>query len=287
MTSSPQPPILIAVAPNGARRTHADHPELPVTAQETAAVAARCADAGASLLHLHVRGGDQGHILDAQAYLDATAAVRRAVGDRMIVQITTEAVGRYQPEEQMAVVRAVRPEAVSVAVRELIPDAAHESAAAAFLAELARQDVLVQHIVYSPTEVIRLRSLIAHGVVPDDRPAFPLFVLGRYSAGQLSDPADLLPFLAAWGDAGPWAMCAFGPREAACCALAASLGGHVRVGFENNLWRPDGGVAAHNADLVALAAQAGAVCGRSPASAEAARALLRASPAATASPSGD
>lgn len=270
-----QPPLIIAVAPNGARRTRADHPGIPVTAAETAAVAAECAEAGACLLHLHVRDADQGHILDADAYKDAIAAVRAEVGERMILQITTEAVGRYQPEEQMAVVRAVRPEAVSVAVRELIPDPGHETAAAAFLAELAGAGVLVQPIVYSAAEVVRLRSLIARGVVPDDRPAFPLFVLGRYSAGQVSAPRDLLPFIAAWGDAGPWAMCAFGPREAACCALAASLGGHVRVGFENNLWRPDGGVAARNADLVAFAAQAGAVCGRPPASAEAARGLLR------------
>lgn len=282
-----QPPLIIAVAPNGARRKQADHPAIPVTPAETAATAALCADAGASLLHLHVRDKAEGHILDAEAYTEAIAAVRKAVGDRMIVQITTEAVGRYGPDEQMAVVRAVRPEAVSVAVRELIPDPSHETAAASFLAELARQDVLVQHIVYSGAEVIRLRSLIARGVVPDDRPAFPLFVLGRYSAGQVSEPKDLLPFYSAWGSAGPWAMCAFGPREAACCALAASLGGHVRVGFENNLWRPDGGVAAHNAELVAFAAQAGAVCGRPPADADSARDLLRPAQKAPEDPSED
>ncbi|MGC2855771.1 3-keto-5-aminohexanoate cleavage protein [Novispirillum sp. DQ9] len=282
-----QPPLIIAVAPNGARRRQADHPALPVTAAETAATAALCADAGASLLHLHVRDRAEAHVLDAEAYREAIAAVRKAVGDRLIVQITTEAVGRYTAAEQMAVVRAVRPEAVSVAVRELIPDAAQEAEAARFLAELAADEVLVQHIVYSAEEVIRLRDLIARGVVPDDRPAFPLFVLGRYSAGQTSDPADLLPFLAAWGDAGPWAMCAFGAREAACCALAASLGGHVRVGFENNLWRPDGGTAAHNAELVAYAAQAGALCGRVPATAEAARDLLRPKPGGPAEASGD
>ncbi|MFA7429022.1 MAG: 3-keto-5-aminohexanoate cleavage protein [Rhodospirillaceae bacterium] len=271
---TPAAPLIIAVAPNGARRRQTDHPAIPVTPAETAATAALCADAGASLLHLHVRDREENHILDAEAYRDAIAAVRKAVGDRMIVQITTEAVGRYGPDEQMAVVRAVRPEAVSVALRELIPTPEHESAAAAFLAELAREDVLVQHIVYAAEEVTHLRGLVRRGVVPDDRPSFPLFVLGRYSAGQVSSPADLLPFVAAWDDAGPWAMCAFGGREAACAAIAASLGGHVRVGFENNLWLPDGRVAAHNADLVVLAAQAGALAGRAPATAQAARSLL-------------
>lgn len=36
-------------------------------------------------------------------------------------------------------------------------------------------------------------------------------------------------------------------------ALAARKGGHARVGFENNLWRPDGKLAASNAELVGLA----------------------------------
>lgn len=280
-------PLIIAVAPNGARRRQVDHPAIPVTAAETAATAALCADAGASLLHLHVRDRNENHILDADAYLDAIAAVRKAVGSRMIVQITTEAVGHYSQAEQMAVVRAVRPEAVSVALRELIQTPEDEPEAAAFLAELASDGVMVQHIVYTPSEVTHLRGLMRRGVVPDDRPPFPLFVLGRYSAGQVSSPADLLPFIHAWGDAGPWAMCAFGGREAACAAVAAGLGGHVRVGFENNLWLPDGGVAAHNADLVVLAAQAGALAGRAPATAEDARALLYPSTATPSSAQGD
>ncbi|WP_352911906.1 3-keto-5-aminohexanoate cleavage protein [Mesorhizobium sp. M0923] len=47
--------------------------------------------------------------------------------------------------------------------------------------------------------------------------------------------ADLLPFLE---ESKPrfahWSVCAFGAREAACVTAAALLGGHVRVGFENN-----------------------------------------------------
>jgi uncharacterized protein (DUF849 family) len=83
-----------------------------------------------------------------------------------------------------------------------------------------------------------------------------LYVLGRYSAGQTSVPRDLLPFLA---DGLPrfrsWMMCAFGRHEAACAAAAALLGGHVRVGFENNLLLPDGATAPSNAALIAACAQ--------------------------------
>ncbi len=47
-----------------------------------------------------------------------------------------------------------------------------------------------------------------------------------------------------------WTVCAFGRHEAACVTVAALLGGHVRVGFENNLWLPEGTAAGSNADLV-------------------------------------
>ena len=61
----------------------------------------------------------------------------------------------------------------------------------------------------------------------------------------------MLPFLAAHDADCPWALCAFGRREGACVLTAAGLGGHVRVGFENNLRLADGRLAASNAELVA------------------------------------
>jgi 3-keto-5-aminohexanoate cleavage enzyme len=60
-------PLVVMVAPNGARRTKADHAKLPITPAEIAAEAARCAEAGASILHLHVRADDGGHTLDPTA----------------------------------------------------------------------------------------------------------------------------------------------------------------------------------------------------------------------------
>jgi uncharacterized protein (DUF849 family) len=53
-----------------------------------------------------------------------------------------------------------------------------------------------------------------------------------------------------------WTVCAFGKRETACVTAAALLGGHARVGFENNLALPNGARAASNAELVGVAAQA-------------------------------
>lgn len=260
--------VAIAVAPNGGRRTKADHPALPMTAAELAEAAAQCAEAGASMIHVHVRDRAGRHVLDAETYGDVIRAIRSAVGDRLVLQITSEALGQYGRADQMAAVRAVRPEAVSLALRELAPTPEAEPEFLAFLGELRRQQIIPQIILYDPAEAVRLADLRARGLLPfEDVPV--LYVLGRYTVDQTSRPRDLLPFL---GEGQPrfahWMICAFGRHEVACVTAAALLGGHARVGFENNLLLPDGRVAPGNAALVGAAAEAMRACGLVPATAD-------------------
>ncbi|GIX22922.1 MAG: 3-keto-5-aminohexanoate cleavage protein [Caldimonas sp.] len=247
-------PLMLTVAPNGAYKTHEQHPALPLTAQALAATAKACLEAGAAMLHMHVRRPDGRHLLDAQAYREATAAVRQAVGSQLVVQITTEAAKIYEPAAQMAVVREVLPEAVSVALRELHVPCVREQELSAFFQWLVAHRVMTQVILYDAADVRDWQDLCRRGVIPEG-PWFLLFVLGRYSAGQTSSPNDLLPFLQAHDGMHPWAVCAFGAQEHACVLAAAALGGHVRVGFENNLWLRDGRMAPDNAALVAQAAE--------------------------------
>jgi uncharacterized protein (DUF849 family) len=254
-------PVSIAVAPNGGRRTKADHPAVPMTPEELARTAVECLDAGACMIHVHVRNAEGRHLLDADAYAQATAAIREAVGERLVIQITSEALGIYKPEEQMAVTRAVRPEAVSLALRELAPDEASEQAFAEFLTWLHRERVAPQIILYSPEEAIRLAELQKRGMIPfENLPV--LYVLGRYTVSQTSRPADLLPFIAPEMPVFPdWMTCAFGRYETACVTAAALLGGNVRVGFENNVDLPNGERAGSNAELVGQTAKALDACG--------------------------
>lgn len=259
--------LVIAVAPNGARRVKADHPAIPLTPREIAATAATCADAGATVLHLHVRDDAGRHSLDVERYRAAAAAVRDGAGDRLVIQATTEAVGIYSAHEQMAMVRALRPEAVSLAIRELAVD---DAEAADFFAWVDRAGIAPQYILYDTADRDRLVALQARGIVPQAAPN-ALFVLGRYTAGQQSDPRALLPFLAGWPADWPWSLCAFGAAEAACVAAAAALGGHARVGFENNMTLPDGRVASGNEALVANLAAVAARIGRPLATAAQAR----------------
>lgn len=243
--------VPLAVAPNGGRRTKTDHPALPIGPTDLARTAAECRDAGAAMIHVHVRDGADRHLLDADAYRAAITAIRAEVGEGMVIQITSEALGIYRPEQQMAVVRAVKPQAASLALRELMPDTTNEAAFGDFLQWMKAERVAPQFIVYEPEEAVRLDALRRRGIVPFDEPPV-LYVLGRYTTGQTSAPQDLLPFLAPDQPVFQrFMVCAFGAHEAACVIMGGLLGGGLRVGFENNLVLPDGSPAVSNAELVA------------------------------------
>ncbi len=261
VATPPWDPLILTVAPNGAYKPHGAHPKVPLTAEALAAVAHSGLTAGASMIHLHVRNPAGRHLLDAAAYRAATKAIRKAVGDDLVIQITSEAGKIYSPEEQMAVVREVRPEAVSVAIRELIPDSASELKAAPFFEWLHQERIMTQIILYSAEELVRYQDLRQRGVLPPARD-FLLFVLGRYSTGQQSDPRDVLPFLDVLSSPTPWAVCAFGTKESACLTAAIALSGHARTGFENNLHLPDGRMAQDNAQLVGISAETATRLGR-------------------------
>jgi uncharacterized protein (DUF849 family) len=261
-----QNPLIITVAPNGAYKQASDHPALPLNAVDLAKTAKQCLDAGAAMLHLHIRDAQGRHSLDIATYRDALRVVKEAVGDAMVLQITSEAARVYRAPEQIAMVRTLHPEAVSVGLRELDQPAIGEHGLSEFFAWLARERVMTQVILYDTVDLQRWQDLRKRGVVAD-APWFLLFVLGRYTAGQTSDPKDLLPFLREHSGTEPWAICAFGATEHACVTAAAAMGGHVRVGFENNLKLKNNQMAPNNAALVLQAADAARCLGRPLASA--------------------
>ncbi len=246
----------MAVAPNGGRKNKADCPGLPITPDELARTAAECLDRGAAMLHLHVRDAEGVHLLDAQAYRAAIDRIRAAVGDRIVVQITSKSMGRYSPAQQMAVVLDTRPEAASFALRELAPEKRDEALFCDFLERLRWMRIWPQIILYTPGEAQRLAAMQKAGLIPFEKTTV-LYVLGRFSLLRRAVPSDLLPFLAPdMPRFASWSVCAFGWREAACVVAGALLGGHLRVGFENNTTLPGGGQAATNADLVGAVARA-------------------------------
>ncbi len=270
----PDARLIIGVAPNGARLGRDDHPALPITAAELAVCALDVAAAGAALLHLHVRDAAGQHSLDVGRYRETLAAIREVTGDRLILQVTTEAAGQYSAAQQRDMVETLQPEAVSLALAELCPDEAAEPEARAFFCGLARAGILMQFILYSPEELLRFERLRQQGFFGVEHP-FVLLVLGRKDKSsaamgqQMKAYREVLPRRSF-----PWAVCAFGRDELAMAMEAARLGGHARVGFENNCLLADGSVAADNAALVRQLVGALPATGRRPAGAAEARQLL-------------
>ncbi len=255
-------PMLIAVAPNGARKTKADHPELPLTLVELVKTAVTCMEAGAGMMHFHVRDSNGRHTLDHTIYRPMLRELEEAVGENMLLQVSSESGGIYQPTEQIEQMKRLAPHCLSCGLREIIKDQNDYDVGYAFFSELSRTGVLMQYILYGHTDIEWYETLCDEGVLPGEKHLL-LFVLGRdgRSAGGQD---DLQQFVNALKRKSPWMACGFGQSEHNVMIQAAKLGGHARVGFENNHQLPDGSPAPDNAALVKLTANFALSVGRSP-----------------------
>jgi uncharacterized protein (DUF849 family) len=260
--------VIIMSAPNGARRSREDHPALPITARQLAEEARQLLEQQVAVFHLHVRDSAGGHSLDPEHYRAAISSIREAVGKELVIQVTSESVGIYQRHQQMEMVRALRPEAVSLALRELCPDSSSEPEAARFYAFLQAERIWPQHILYTAGEVARFDELRRRGVLAQEHP-FCLLVLGNYAGAQEGTVEELagMRSMADFGEF-PWGACCFGANEHQTMLETTALGGHVRLGFENNLCLPNGRQATNNAQLIHQYRQAITQLGRIPASSE-------------------
>ncbi len=241
------------VAPNGARKSKQDHGDIPLSINEIVDTANACAKAGADAIHAHVRDNQGKHCLDVGLYRELITELSHQV-PQLKVQITTEAVGIYSPTQQRDMVYAVKPAAVSVSLKEMLSDG-QERQAQTFYYWAFENKLKLQHILYSNQEVDWLDKLIDKKIIPAESTSC-LYVLGRYTENQFSQPSDLNSFLLA-RDASKYLqnkqfmVCAFGAQETACLLAAANNGGDCRIGFENNLLNADGTIATDNAARVA------------------------------------
>ncbi|MBX2824903.1 MAG: 3-keto-5-aminohexanoate cleavage protein [Gammaproteobacteria bacterium] len=268
----------IMLAPNGARLTTDDHPAIPVTEADTVKAVVEGVEAGACAVHLHVRDEHQGHLLDVARYRSAIAKLKVELGQDFPIQVTTEAVGIYTQPEQIAMMRELKPEFASVALAEIAGSEELLSSAEQFYHWADQERVGLQHILYSPEDLTRFLDLKTRGVIPAEQWSV-IFVLGRYTKDQQSDPAVLQEFLTVVDAAEVrqsmcWMICAFGSEETNCLTMAAAAGGHNRIGFENNRQHADGSIAANNTERVTALVTALAEQGRVPCDRSAMRAIL-------------
>jgi 3-keto-5-aminohexanoate cleavage enzyme len=234
--------LIINLAPTGMVPTRADTPHVPLTPDEVAADVRRCRDAGASIVHLHPRDAAEEPTQSPDRAAEFIAAVR-AVAPDIIVCITTS--GRRQPElEARAAVLDldgdVRPEMASLTLGSLnFPKQASVSAPATIqgLAERMRERGIVpEWEVFDLGMLDYAAYLRGRGLLGD--PVYVNLLLG--SLGTLAaTPLNLALLVERLPAGATWAATGIGRFQLTVNRLAIAIGGHVRVGLEDNLWFDD------------------------------------------------
>ena len=240
--------ILIAVAPNGPRRKKIDHPNIPLNSSEIGQTAKECLAAGASMMHLHVRNSeDDSHSLSVDLYRKAIAEIKKVTDDNIFVQVTSEAVGIYTAEEQFEMIHNLKPNAVSLCVREI--NSLDESVIHQHFIKMKQANTYPQIIVFSQADLDQYHDWLAREVLPGNK--YPLLVvIGRPNTTNSFENSFLTKANIDKLKASSWMICAFGENEYYAAKLAINLGGNVRLGFENNTVLADGTEAKSNAALI-------------------------------------
>ena len=237
--------ILLTVAPNGARKTKEDIPSLPLTPEEIGADAKACLEAGAAMIHLHVRNKSGLHSLNTHYYDEAIAQIKAQTEEQMLIQVTSEAVGKYTPEEQFEMIHRLKPEFVSIGLREIkkLDDLdINEN-----FNWMRQNNVAPQLILYNERDLSLYKNWLEEGIIPGE--AYPLLlVVGKAHIKDAFERTALDESLK--HVASSWMVCAFGDQEFSAGKHSAELGGHIRLGFENNSCLENGEEANSNAELI-------------------------------------
>ncbi len=272
LVTPPPRDLVLTAAIVGAEITRKQTPHLPITGQEIADEAARCRDAGAAVIHLHVRNADGTPSQSTELFRAAIEAIR-AKTDVIVQTSTGGAVGMSVDERAGPL--GCRPEMATLNCgtinfgddvfensRPLIRDLARRIREAGSVAELE---------CYEVGHVDEALSLVAEGLLT--KPLHFQFVLGV--PGGIGAREDVLRFLVSQVPEGStWGVAAVGRHQRPMTELAMSLGGHARVGLEDNLYLDKGVLAEGSAPLVARAAAFARTIGREIATPERARALF-------------
>jgi 3-keto-5-aminohexanoate cleavage enzyme len=264
--------LIITVAPTGNVPTKEMTPHLPATPDEIAATALRCREAGASLIHLHARDAAGKPTLDPEVF----ARIHQLVSERtdLVLQISTGGRAGMDPEARAAAVRRLRPEMASLTTGSMnFPDRVYAnpfSVIEYLAAAMKEAGTKPEMEIFEPGMIANALRL-----VDKDLTVPPLhfdFVLG--SRGSLpASPKNLLFLSESIPPGSTWTVAAVGRWQLPMAVLAIVMGGHVRVGLEDNIYYRKGELAT-NEQLVARVARIAAELGRPVATPDEAREIL-------------
>lgn len=270
--------IVLTAAIVGAEVMRSDSPYVPYTAEEIAEEARRCVEAGAAVIHLHVRKEDGTPSQDETLFRAAIRAIRARTD--AIVQVSTGGAIGMSLEERLGGLRAGADMATlscgsvnfgdSVFINTLpdMREVARRIRAAGLAAELE---------IFDAGHLDNALRLVHEGLI--NQPMWLQFVLGI--EGAIGARKSVLRFfLQELPRTVHWSVAAIGRHEFPMASFAMELGGHARVGLEDNLYLERGVLAKGSAPLVERAVQLARERGREPLSVRRVRALLNRAKAA-------
>ena len=264
-------PLIITCAPVGAEVMPEQTPHLPYTPAKLGETARAIRDAGASIVHVHCRNDDGTNTHGVARFKEAYDAVRAA--SDLIVQFSTGGAIGMTPEERASVLE-LRPEMATLTCGSVnFGDDIFENSfpiMRGILAKMHEYGVRPELEIFDKGHLANARRLAKEGLL--QFPQHVDFVLGvpgglEATVQNLCDLVDDLPAGCTWSVAG------IGRAQTAMALAAIAMGGHVRVGLEDNLYYGKGRLA-RNEELVARVARLSEEAGRPVASPGEAREIL-------------
>lgn len=281
-------PMVINVALTGAVPGKADNVRVPITPEEIAADAIACAEAGASVVHVHVRDESGAPTNRRDLYERAIGPIREQAPE-LVVCVTTSSRVDPDPAARMiglAIDGALRPDMASLTLGSFnFPKTISANPPAtivALLERMAELGIRPEFEVFELGMVNTLHVLAERGLVPD--PPVVNILLGSLGSapafmGDLARIVERLPHGAEWAAAG------IGIYQRPMTIAGAVMDGNVRTGLEDNP-KGDGPSPWSNVDGVRVAAAAAALAGRVVASPAETRARFGLAPAMARSEAG-
>lgn len=250
MSTNSQDPVIITCAITGAETTREKQPHLPITPAEQAVAAEEAVKAGASIIHLHVREDDGRPSQRPERFSEAIDAIRKRVPE-VIIQISTGgAIG--ESIENRAKPLALKPEMASLNLGTMnFGDDVffnHPRDIVALAAKMREHGVMPELEIYEAGMLESAFRLAKQGILRE--PLHFQFVLG-VPGGMSGDSKNLMHLLSLLPSTGiHWGVAGVGRYQLPLAVQALVLGGHVRVGFEDNILYRKGELARSNAQLV-------------------------------------
>lgn len=244
-------PVIVSVATTGGLHGKEANENLPEQPEEIGEQVATCEELGASIVHLHARDEDGNDTKSVERF----QAIRDEIDDRcddIIVNFTTG--GGYPREERLAPVLEVepRPDIATVDIGPLNfgkDTVRHYSRAQneEFTEKMREVGVKPELEVFSPGHLTEFNHLVEEGYI--EEPYWATLILGMQT-GTLPNPRNLINLVDNLPDGTEWQCLAVGKYQLPLTTMGMLLGGHVRVGMEDNVYYRKGELAQSNAQLV-------------------------------------